>query len=548
MKREKNITHTQQNSMNYTELNRRIWPIAMLALVVLGIVIHRQYMDEFPSFVHAWSQTDRYAIALGFLNNDFDLLHPETFIYNKQFPHWWNHASETTITAVDFPLHEYVVALLMNAVGFTSPWVFRLSTFVVAMLGMFFLYKIAFKITDDWIKSVFVGIMAMTSPVYAYYFAGFIPGVPALSFAIAGLYFYLKHLDEGERCKYFSISMALVGVAVLMRMSFAILLVAIVCFELLRVWKKETTFGNKVPSVIIAVGAVVGYMAWNSHLRAMHDSLFLSGLMHADSWDETKELILQAKNNWFYQYFSESQYKVFLVLLGLSFIFGKGNRREQRERRNRKGETLSLWKFWSIYVFGCVLFLFAMAKQAPDHDYYFIDTFFLPCLMLLIFVLNRLGKTDMQSAITFVLLIVVTADVLIEDVNKNLKDRRNYTDRAYITSQNFEGSEEFLDSVGVPKDAKILALYAYPQNAPFILMNRKGYTEMWYDYDIVEKGLEEFDYDYVVIENIRYEKEYEYHKQFLGRLVRIADNDKVSLCRYADTIVCNSVEDFFEDK
>ena len=199
-------------------------------------------------------------------------------------------------------------------------------------------------------------------------------------------------------------------------------------------------------------------------------------------------------------------------------------------------------------MFGCVLFLFAMAKQAPDHDYYFIDTFFLPCLMLLIFVLNRLGKTDMQSAITFVLLIVVTADVLIEDVNKNLKDRRDYTDRAYITSQNFEGSEEFLDSVGVPKDAKILALYAYPQNAPFILMNRKGYTEMWYDYDIVEKGLEEFDYDYVVIENIRYEKEYEYHKQFLGRLVRIADNDKVSLCRYADTIVCNSVEDFFEDK
>ena len=533
--------------MDYIKLNKRMWPIALLILVALGVVIHRQYMNEFPAFIHAWSQTDRYAIAVGFLNNDFDLLHPETLIYNKQFPHWWKHACETTITAVDLPLHEYGVALLMKLFGTTSPWVFRLSTFVVAMLGMFFLYKLAFKITNDWIKSLFVGIMALASPVYAYYFAGFIPGVPALSFAIAGLYFYLKHLDEGDRCKYFSISMALICVAVLMRMSFAILLVAVVCFELLRVWKKETTFGNKVPGVLIAVGAVVGYMAWNSHLRAMHDTVFLSGLMHADSWDETKELILQAKNNWFYQYFSERQYKIFLVLVAFVFLFGKVFRGRKTDRRNK---SLPLWLFWVIYVFGCILFLFAMAKQAPDHDYYFIDTFFLPCLMLLIFVLNGLNNvSSIKGAIIFLMLIGITAeDVLIEDVNKNLKDRRDYTDRAYITSQNFEGSETFLDSVGVPKDAKILALYAYPQNAPFILMNRKGYTEMWYDYDIVEKGLEEFDYDYVVIENIRYEKEYEYHKQFLGRLVRIADNDKVSLCRYADTIVCNSVEEFFEDK
>ncbi|MBR5783814.1 MAG: hypothetical protein IKY43_01440, partial [Bacteroidales bacterium] len=350
----------------------------------------------------------------------------------------------------------------------------------------------------------------------------------------------------GEGCKYFSISMALIGVAVLMRMSFAVLLVAIVCFELLRVWRKETTFWNKVPSVLIAVGAVGGYMAWNSHLRAMHDSLFLSGLMHADSWEETKELILQAKNNWFYQYFSERQYKVFLLLLGLSFIFGKDNRREQRERRNRAGKTLSLWKFWVIYVFGCVLFLFAMAKQAPDHDYYFIDTFFLPCLMLLIFVLNRLGKvTDIRSAIMFVLLIVVTVDdVLIVDVNNSLKDRRDCTERAYITSKNFEGAEDFLNKENVPKDAKILTLFAYPQNAPFILMNRKGYTEMWYELDMIENGIANFDYDYIVIENVNFEKEFEYCNHILRRLKPLATNGKITLCEYSDTIVCNSVADF----
>ena len=116
--------------------------LALLLIVVAGVYIQYPYMNEFPSFIHAWSQSDRYAIALGFLNNDLDLFHPETYIYNKQFPNWWNYAYENTVTSVDFPFLEYIVAIMMKITGITSPWIFRICTFAIALLGMFFLYKL----------------------------------------------------------------------------------------------------------------------------------------------------------------------------------------------------------------------------------------------------------------------------------------------------------------------------------------------------------------------------------------------------------------------
>ena len=86
---------------------------AFLMIVIAGLFIQKDYMDEYPNHIHAWAEQDHYALAIGFINNGFDLFHPETMIYNKQFPDWWKTASETTITAADFPIHEYCVALLI---------------------------------------------------------------------------------------------------------------------------------------------------------------------------------------------------------------------------------------------------------------------------------------------------------------------------------------------------------------------------------------------------------------------------------------------------
>ena len=127
----------------------------------------------------------------------------------------------------------------MKITGITSPWIFRTCTLLVALLGMFFLYKLSFMITEDWIKSLLVTMIAMTSPTYAYYFNGFIPGIPALTFAIIALYCYVKYLNNSE-IRTFCLSITFITLSVLTRMSFAVIWVALLGFEFLRIFTQLT--------------------------------------------------------------------------------------------------------------------------------------------------------------------------------------------------------------------------------------------------------------------------------------------------------------------
>src|SRR5437868_5106376 len=97
-------------------------------LISLSVFFFRNSISLFPSFIHAWTQSDRYALALGFLNNRFDFFHPQTF----------NLISIDGITRVDFPIHEYIVALVMKVSGIHEPVVFRIYTLLYALTGLIF--------------------------------------------------------------------------------------------------------------------------------------------------------------------------------------------------------------------------------------------------------------------------------------------------------------------------------------------------------------------------------------------------------------------------
>lgn len=535
--------------IEYDKINAKGYLIAAAFIIALGIGIQFKYMNEFPAFIHAWAQDDRYALAIGFLDNGFDLLHPETMIYNKQFPGWWEEAYDTTITSVDFPIHEYIVALLMKLLGTTSPWVFRIWTMICSLIGMFFLYKTSFLITEDFQKSLFVSAIAMTAPVYAYYFNGFLPGIPAFAIGVVGMWAYIKYVKHGKK-KFFHLGILLMALATLMRTSFAIELIAVLGFELLRIFRKESTFKDKLPTVIISFALIFAYMAWNSHLRSEYGSLFLNELMPADNKEDFFDFLNDTKNNWEYHYFQKFQYRIFEVLAGLAVIAGivKLMKLKSDKGEKAKKKQLTIWLIPIIYLFGCLLFLIAMIRQFPNHDYYFVDTFFLPILMLYALMLGALPriKNYIAGGISIVAFCVICF-FMVSNVNETQVNRRWIEDIAYKTNLNFDKSNEFLDSLSIPHNAKILSLYAYPQNGPFIQMKRKGFSVMWHKESIVNPALT-WDFDYIVVENQVFRDTFEERKDVLGRLNRIADNGNISVCSLSDTIVCTSPEEFFAKK
>ena len=172
-----------------------------------------------------------------------------------------------------------------------------------------------------------------------------------------------------------------------------------------------------------------------------------------------------------------------------------------------------------------------MVKQFPNHDYYFIDTFFFSILFLLILLLKSLPRiTNYKYGIfAFVVLIFLVSNMLkdVKEIQTKRRARWRGPD-SERTIKNYMGAEQYLDSLNISKDAKILTLYAYPQNTPFILMNRKGYTAMFDKHDMVKNGLT-FDYDYLIIENEILKQKVKENKEFLSDMKYHSDNGKITV-------------------
>ena len=511
--------------------NKDKWAIAFIWIA--AIVLQLPYLNEFPAYFHAWCQADWYAIAKGFLNNGFDFFHPESYIYNKQFPDDFIKPYGDTITSVDFPIHCYIVAILMKLFGTSAPWVFHCWTLLCSLVGLMFLYKLAKRLTNDEVKALLVVFFTMTSPVYGQHFAGYLPCAPAVAWTCVGLWAYLRYYEEGKQ-KYFIIGVAFLTLATLIRTTFLIVLVAIFCFEFLRVLRKESTWKDKLLPIFLSLLLIAGFFLWNLHLRTEHGTLFLNKLRPAESWADALRIIKWAIKSWTFHYLTPIHYLLLVVFVAW---FGHIMFCHRKERQTATSKV-SLWWLCGGWFFGCVLFFIAMFKQYEDHDYYFVDTFFLPLVFFVVLLLRKIPLNTWGKRVLLIAMVLLWASAATM-----LNYRRGWGNETHQTELRFEGADQFLDSAGVSRDAKIIALYVYPQNVPFLKMERKGYTAMNTTDSVAIKALT-WDYDYIVIENVVLEREFYEAEAILSHLYKVADNGRISLCRYSDTVVCKSPEAF----
>lgn len=512
----------------------------ILFVFFLGLVFQKNYVSDFPNFTHAWAQADHYALALGFVENDLNFFKPETKVLNHQFPDNWMDQSKSSRTAVDFPIHDFIPAVIMKLSGNNSPIIFRLYILLYSFLGLFFVFKLTQLLTSDIYKSIIVVLFAATSPVFIYYQNGFLPTIPSLANAIIGIYFYVRYLKTIDN-KYFVWSLFFLTFATLSRTTFAIPLIAVVGFEFLRFIKHKVPLNKKVGPVIISFSCILIYQIYNSSLRSEYGSLFLSELMMPKNFNNVVDLFKLTIDNWLFQYFSKIHYLLILILILTASYFVAIRKLKFRVIEKQ------LMAFILIYFIGCGLFAFAMLRQFPAHDYYFLDSFYLPFILLVILLLTYIplsnGKLSNAMKIAFIILLFIP---LVQNGRQSQWDRRitGDWDRTAATIRNFEGAAYFLDSLQIPKNAKILALDVSAPNIPFILMNRKGYAQMKNRYHILKKMID-WDIDYVVYENEYFmSNSYLTYPAIINHITKIADNGKISLCRISKKVNKESLSEF----
>lgn len=541
----------------------------LLVIVSLGIILNIKHINEFPSHIHAWAQSDRYALAVGFTNNNLNFFKPQNLIYNHLFPGDFTVPSDRTETAVYFPIHDYIPAIIMKVFKDDSPWIFRTYILLYSFLGLYVLFRLGYLLTGNEFRSLFVVIFGATSPVFVYYQAGFLPTIPSLANVIIGIYFYAKY-RESLRSKYFITSIVFFTLATLSRLAFAIPFIAVLSLEILpyllhkmvpgadpdsyrdlvgqpkpaRTQSSTTllrgqadTDGNirqgyksKIVSIAGCMVLLTGSFIYTSSLRDRYGSDFLNRPMPPENLSETWALIRSTFNHWGTDYFSTYHYGVLLLLILITLLM-------RIRRRNILAPVTTMVKWMGaltmIMFTGCVLLSILMLRQFPAHDYYFLDTFFLPILLLIMVVLSLWpnspdSKTYQLISIASVSIICIPM-VLI--AGKSQTDRRNAPlwDRTSKAISNFEGSGSFLDSLGIDQDARILALDANVPNAPFLLMGRRGYPVMSTTRENMMNSLT-WNFDYIAIQNDYFVSDiYSVYPEIINQIEKVADNRKISI-------------------
>lgn len=498
--------------------------IIVICTTAIAIYFGYPYLNEFPNYIHNWAQSDRYALAIGFVNNGGDFFHPQTYLLNNQFPGDFSIARDTTITSVDFPVYDYTVSLIMRLFHTTDPWCFRVFTLVYSVIGLLYLYKLTGLFTQHFLSRFAIVLFAVTSPVFLYYQVGFLPTVPSLANAVIGLYFFFAY-QQSSKLKQYYLAVLFLTIAALARLPFAILLVTICCYEAVLVLKRKQFATKRYLALVLSVVAIVLYFQYNNYLRNHYGSLFLNYIIPASGFGEFMEFLNATYERLAFQYFSGWHYSLLLVLviIFLVQIFVVKKRITEHQ--------LQLILFTGIAAFGCVLYYLLMTFQYLDHDYYFLDTFYLPTILLLIFLVSATNSVVYKIQIARGVIGVVLFIPMFFAAKENREYRRTIygEDLQYTTAHNFSGAAEFLDALQIPDTAKILVMGADGPNNPFILMKRRGYTVIYPDSAKIAKALQ-WPFDYVVLENARLVSSvYSVYPEIKNKLYRLASNGKISI-------------------
>jgi hypothetical protein len=523
-------------------MNRKEILVVFFLLLITGCFFHLNKINEFPLYTHAWAQADRYAIALGFLDNQFNLLYPQTYVLNTQFPGDFLVSGNSGITSVDFPIHEYFIAGIMQLLQTNEPWIFRLYELLFSVFGILYLFRISRLFSINFIGSLFITLFAALSPIWVYYQAGFIPSVTSLSCAIIGLFYYFNCRINAST-KLLPIAFIFLTIACASRTTFIIPLLTISGIEAIHFLQKKKLNIKSAALIVGSFAFIIGYYFWNIHLRELHGSLFLNELKPAKSITEFVEILDNVKSRWLLQIMSIMQYCVLaglIILFIISFI-------KKNQHSNSNISYLNL--FLIIDFLGCIFFFFAMMQQFSNHDYYFIDTFYLPLFLLLIALYSSLQKT-LQKVPFYIQLsaLIICVCIMLEESYAAQFDKRitGNWDKTASLAYDYNNLDLKLDSIGIPRNAKILVLDAVAPNIPFIRMKRKGYVVVTTSKENLQNALH-FPFNYIVIQDNWFMNDiYPNYPEIIDLLSKKTDLGPVSVYTLRETPIPTSLFDFLE--
>ncbi|MDO5509670.1 MAG: glycosyltransferase family 39 protein [Weeksellaceae bacterium] len=491
-----------------------------LFFVLVVSLLHHRSWNQPPIGNHVWAQSDHYALALGFLDNNFDFFHPKTYTLSHQFPPKKLIDNPQGITAVDFPILHYTVAGIMQLLGSDAPWIFRTVNLLLSLLAMFCLFSVVNRHVGIW-QGFFLVSIIIFQPYYIYYQNGFHVSSAALNVLIIGYSHLLSYFKtSSKRSLYFGLFFLML--AALMRFTHLISLIALLGGFALLFLKERKYFKES----IITLGfmlPVLAYFIYNQYLATHYGSVFLN---HPILPENLEQLLLHAQNG-IILYAKGFLPPLHLLALG-ALLFTAWKHRSQLKHVN-----ILQYIFITLLLLGSLLYSALMSYHISTHDYYSLDVW-LPTLLWLLLTLLcalKISKNTLQSY-RLPLLGLMTSMLLFAVFYQERRYGTLFKPTAadYVVDDYLQ-SRDFLNT-HISANDKVLVIGGDGWNTPLVAWRRPAFRlannykqqlplqlSIPYDYIVMRDSI----VDEVVLKN---------YPQFQEELKLEASNGKVSIWKH----------------
>ncbi len=435
-----------------------------LLLLLYFILDYHNILFLRPQGIHFIRQTDGLSFVANYYKNGFHFFEPQMF----------NLQSTDGKAACEFPMLYYLTALLYVVFG-EHEFILRLITLSIVSIGFCYLFKLLCLLLQDFVYALTFTFLFISSTILLYYTNNFIPDASAFGFTLIGWYFFFAGLKNKEKKKYFLLCFVFFLLASLLKVTYFINpLSAILSLFVIDLYSGSSTKNLFKKNTLPLSAFILSFLltlSWNSYMlhynSVNHDTYFFTHVLPIWSMDNNEIAIVwdHICNYWYSNYYYQSTLHVFLVLVIAGFLLIK-----------KSDKQILIPSF--ILLLGSLCYFLLFFGPFKYHDYYFIAL--IPAIILVItnaFVAakNKFPKWINHSVSKTLLILLCCLSLYY--AKKRVHQRYDDTKDLYASiGFKFADTREYLDSLSISENAKIIIVTDNSTNGGLYFINRSGWS------------------------------------------------------------------------
>ncbi|MFM2286328.1 MAG: hypothetical protein RLZZ543_1825 [Bacteroidota bacterium] len=412
-------------------------------LMLISLIYDYQHILFYrPQGIHVWRQTDCLSITDNYYQESAPFLAPQLHIQFSDNGH-----SGTSLG--EFPILYYGIAQLWKITG-KEEFVYRLFGLLLSYLGLFCLYRIAYKLTNNWMLACSAPVLLLSSPIFAFYSINFLTNAPAFCLMLIGWYAIARYYETTKMAFFYwacflFLLIGLLKVSTLMSVFLIPLFMLLEQFGWIQLHPKRKIVQRpwlQFGLLFLVILLVFSWYFYADSYVQQHGGRY-SYTRPVTAWNTPKEQL-----DLYFLHFKESLIHQIhrigtLVLLLLAAVFLAFQHKK-------------LERFWLIgmplLVFGYVFFVMLFVYSLDGHDYYHID-FLAPLLFIYLAFIRYLSKSEstLLSSPVFISIFCVFWTFNVMGCANNIQVRYHNCPDTELPYRQIFCSRKEIDLLGYPQ-------------------------------------------------------------------------------------------------